>query len=86
MSQFGLLVDAEQLQYDQQCAIRNLLLLHELLDQDIIALETSGAPIPAGRFRELWEAMCSAAGTLSRLNQELGEAVEEEFKRNRGIS
>ncbi len=86
MSQFGLLMDAERIQYEQQCAIRCLSFLHELLEQDIMALEASGAPVAIGHLRELEEAIYSAAGTLFRLNQELGETVEEEFKRRRGVS
>ena len=84
MSVFGLLIDAEQIQYDQQCAIRCLSFLHDLLLDDIMFLEASGAPVATGHLQELGEAMYSVGGTLFRLNQALAGAVEEEYQKRRG--
>lgn len=83
MSQYGLLMDAESIQYEQQCAIRNLCLLHDLLWEDIMSLEAHGALAGVGHLQTLAEAMSSVATSLSRSNELLRDAVDNEYKKRK---
>ena len=85
MSKFGLLLDAETIHFEQHCAIQSLMLLHELFDKEIIAVEQNGGRASAGYLKTLADAMYGSAISLLRANENLKEAVEEEYeKRKKG--
>ena len=83
MSKFGILLDAETIQFEQHCALQSLLFLHEIFDKEIMAVEQNGGRASAAFLQTLADAMHSSAVSLVRANQELKTAVEEEYEKRR---
>ena len=85
MSQFKILLDTETIQFEQHCAIQSLMLLLELLDKEIIAVDQNGGRVSPGYLQTLADAIYSAAVSLLRSNENLKAAVEAECeKRKKG--
>ena len=77
MSKLGILLDAETIQYEQRCAISNLNLLQDLFDQEIATIMSTDY------LQELSCALCCVSNALRRANQELMEAVEDEYEKRK---
>ena len=85
MSKFGILIDTENTQFSLRCSIDALLFLHELLEEDLAAAEKNGGRASIGYLRRLADAMYSVILSIYNSNQELKEAVDEEYeKRKKG--
>ena len=83
MSQFGILLDAETIQCEQQCAISNLNLLQDLFEREITALERSKTIVSTDYLQELAYALCCVSTALQRANEKLKAAVEEESQKRK---
>lgn len=83
MSKTRFLMDAETAQHDQSCALHNFGFLHEALDNEIDALRGTKAEtcVSIDYLQSIADAMFSVYGTMYRNNQQLKQAVEEEFAR-----
>ena len=83
MSKLGILLDAETIQYEQRCAISNVNLLQDLFDQEIAAMAKTKTIMCTDYLQELSCALCCVSNALRRANQELMEAVEDEYEKRK---
>lgn len=85
MSKFESLLEAENIQYDQKCALTTLGIIHEKLEKEVTSIEKAGALKAVGCLQDLADAIYIISTVLSKQNEKLREAVEEEYeKRKKG--
>ena len=80
MSKFGLLLEAENIQYDQKCALTTLGIIQEKLEKELMSIEQAGALKAVGCLQDLADAIYIISTVLSKQNEKLREAVEEEYR------
>lgn len=87
MSNLGLLSEAEDIQFNQQCALTTLGIIQSSLEQEVTHIEASGALLAVGHLQDLSSAVYIISALLYDLNERLKKAVDEEYKnRKKGDS
>lgn len=80
MSNLGLLSEAEDIQFNQQCALTTLGIIQSSLEQEVTHIEASGALLAVGHLQDLSSAVYIISTLLYDLNERLKKAVDEEYK------
>lgn len=80
MSNLGLLSEAEDIQFNQQCALTTLGIIQGSLEQEVTHIEASGALLAVGHLQDLSSAVYIISTLLYDLNERLKKAVDEEYK------
>ena len=80
MSNLGLLSEAEDIQFNQQCALTTLGIIQSSLEQEVTHIEASGALLAVGHLQDLSSAVYIISTLLYVLNERLKKAVDEEYK------
>ena len=80
MTNLGLLSEAEDIQFNQQCALTTLGIIQSSLEQEVTHIEASGALLAVGHLQDLSSAVYIISTLLYDLNERLKKAVDEEYK------
>lgn len=80
MSNLGLLSEAEDIQFNQQCALTTLGIIQSSLEQEVTHIEASGGLLAVGHLQDLSSAVYIISTLLYDLNERLKKAVDEEYK------
>ena len=80
MSKLGLLLEAENIQYHQKCALTTLGIIQSSLDEEVTSIERSGALTSVGYLQDLSNAIYIVSTILDDLNEKLKVAVDEEYR------
>ena len=80
MSNLGLLSEAEDIQFNQQCALTTLGIIQSSLEQEVTHIEAYGALLAVGHLQDLSSAVYIISTLLYDLNERLKKAVDEEYK------
>lgn len=83
MLKFGLLMETESIQFEQECAIKALGILVHDLEREIAAIKKEGF-MPVDYLQDLSDALYSVYGTVDALSLKLKEAVDEEYQKRKG--
>ena len=78
MSNLGLLSEAEDIQFNQQCALTTLGIIQSSLEQEVTHIEASGALLAVGHLQDL----SSAVYIISTLLYDLNERLKKRWTRN----
>lgn len=81
MSKYGLLMDAEEITMEVNCALKGLRIIRDRLEDELFSIKKSGIFPGIGYMQELCDAMYSSAQMLELLNERLSASVEDEYKR-----
>lgn len=80
MSNLELLAEAEDIQFNQKCALTTLGIIQSSLDEEVNHIEASGALLAVGHLQDLSNAVYVISTLLYDLNERLKKAVDEEYK------
>lgn len=83
MRNFGLLMEAESIQFEQRCAIKALRLVVDALEREVAAIKQAGGFVSTDYLQDLSDALYSVFGTLDDLNLRLETVVDKEYERRR---
>ena len=75
-----MLSEAEDIQFNQQCALTTLGIIQSSLEQEVTHIEASGALLAVGHLQDLSSAVYIISTLLYDLNERLKKAVDEEYK------
>ena len=83
MRNFGLLMETENIQFEQRCAIKALRLVVDALGREVAAIKQAEGFVSADYLQDLSDALYSVFGTLDELNLKLETAVDEEYNKRK---